>query len=84
MEPFSGVMVMRGMFMTRAKGIDGWLKSASVWVGWAVGGEVGVGGRAVLPLMKRRWGRGPSTEDVICVTIGSFQYVRILQDYDVD
>jgi hypothetical protein len=57
--------------MTMAKGMLGWSKSASLWVGWLAGGDVGVGGSAVLPLMKRREGRGPRTVEVIWVTMGS-------------
>jgi hypothetical protein len=42
--------------MTSAKGMQGWSKSASLWVGWDAGGESDVGGRAVLPETKRREG----------------------------
>lgn len=70
-EPLAGVMVTRGMFMTRAKGMVGWLKSASLWVGWDSGGVVAVTGRAVLPDMKRREGWAPRVVDVTWVTIGS-------------
>lgn len=57
--------------MTIAKGMLGWSKSESVWVGWLAGGEVGVGGRAVLPDTNLSEGRGPRTVEVIWVTIGS-------------
>jgi hypothetical protein len=57
--------------MTRANGIEGWSKSASVWVGCEAGGDDSVGGRAVLPDTKRRDGLGPSAVEVIWVTIGS-------------
>lgn len=42
--------------MTNAKGMHGWSKSASLWVGCDAGGESGVGGRAVFPEMKRSEG----------------------------
>jgi hypothetical protein len=45
-----------------------------VWVGWLAGGEVGVGGRAVLPDTNLSEGRGPRTVEVIWVTIGSEKY----------
>jgi hypothetical protein len=51
--------------MTIAKGILGWSKSASLWVGWLAGGEVEVGGRAVLPDINLSEGRGPRTVEVI-------------------
>ena len=70
-EPFWGVMVTRGMFTTRAKGTEGWSKSASEWVGWEAGGVEGVGGKAVLAEMKRRVGLGPRVVDVIWMTIRS-------------
>lgn len=57
--------------MTSAKGMEGWSKSASVCVGWDAGGESKVGGRAVLPEMKRREGWGPRVVDVTCVMMGS-------------
>ena len=71
MEPFSGVIVTRGTFTTRAKGIEGWSKSASLWIGCEAGGDDAVGGSAVLPEMKRNEGLGPSVVEVTCVTIGS-------------
>jgi hypothetical protein len=64
-------MVTNGTLITIAKGISGCSKSASLCVGWEAGGESSVGGSAVLPEMKRNDGLGPSTVDVICVTIGS-------------
>ena len=70
-DPFSGVIVTRGTLMTRANGIEGWSKSASLWVGCDAGGDVAVGGRAVLPDKKRSAGLGPSAVEVIWVTIGS-------------
>lgn len=75
-DPFSGFMVTSGTFMTSAKGMLGWPKSASVWVGWEAGGESGVGGRAVLPEMKRRDGYGPRVVDVTWVTMGSECYQK--------
>jgi hypothetical protein len=48
-------MVVSGTLTTRAKGQEGWEKSASEWVGCA---RVEVG-RAVLPEMKESWGKGP-------------------------
>lgn len=63
--------------MTKANGIWGWSKSASLCVGCDAGGEVGVGGSAVFPEMKRKWGCGPRAVDVICVTMGSM--VRVVR-----
>ena len=75
-EPFSGVIVTRGTLTTSAKGIGRWSKSASLWVGCEVGGESEVGGKAVLPDMKRNTGLVPRHADVTCVTIGSALSVR--------
>ena len=70
-EPFSDVMVTRGIFTTRAKGRSRWSKGASVWASWAVGDEVVVGGSAVLPEIKETRGKGPRVVEVTWVTIGS-------------
>jgi hypothetical protein len=79
-DPFSGVMVTRGMLITRAKGMQGWSKSASLCVGWDAGGEVEVGGRAVFPEMKRRDGMGPRVVDVTWVMMGSGVMLAVLFD----
>jgi hypothetical protein len=70
-EPFCGVIVTNGTLMTRAKGTEGWSKSASLCVGCEAGAESAVGGRAVLPDIKRRKGWGPSAVDVTWVMMGS-------------
>ena len=45
-NPFSGVMVIRDMLITGAKGLAGCAKSASDCTGWPLGGDSGgsVGG----------------------------------------
>lgn len=70
-DPFSGVIVTRGTLTTSANGIEGWSKSASLWVGCDTGGDASVGGRAVFPDTKRKEGFGPSAVDVTWMTIGS-------------
>lgn len=73
-EPLEGVILTRGMLITRAKGWDGWLKSASEWTGWRCGVESGVagsGGMAEFAEQKVHLGRGPRREEVICVAIAS-------------
>jgi hypothetical protein len=61
---------MSGMLITIANGEDGCWKSASECVGCAFGSTPGEGGRAELPDMKERRGRGPRIDEVTWVARG--------------
>ena len=67
MLPFEGVKSISGMLTTRAKGWEGWAKSASECTGWRCGLGVGI---AELPEQKVHLGLGPRWVLVICVARG--------------
>lgn len=79
-EPFFGVIVVRGTFTTSANGCVGWSKSASECTGCDVGGVSSVGGIAVFPEQKVHLGRGPNMVEVPCVTMGSL-FIIILNRF---
>jgi hypothetical protein len=64
-DPFSGVIVIKGRLITYANGWNGCAKSASEWTGWDMGGFSAVGGIAELPEQNVHFGRGPNADEVI-------------------